>query len=90
MHHDLLGINTELRSPLQWALQENQCEIARPLVNYGACLAHVSVLGWMPASYLWPSWETRPDSAIKYLQLFGSDGSIEWEAFDKWEWIVLH
>jgi ankyrin repeat protein len=89
-HHDLLRINTGLRSPLQWALQENQYEIARLLVNHGACLAHVSVLGWTPASYLWPSWETRPDSAIKYLQLFGNDGSIELEVFDKWGWTVLH
>lgn len=87
---DLPITNAGIRSPLQWALQEKQYEIARLLINYGACLAHVSAWGWTPAFYLWPSPAKGPDSTTKYLEIFGNDASIEWEVFDAWGWTVLH
>jgi hypothetical protein len=75
---------------LQWALQHKRYRIARLLINYGACPAHVSAYGWTPAFYLWPFPEKSQDSATNYLELFGNDASIEWEVFDAEGWTILH
>jgi ankyrin repeat protein len=47
-----MDANTELRSPLQWALYKNRLEISQLLIDYGANGDHVSALGWDPILYL--------------------------------------
>jgi len=79
-----------VRSPLQWALQNRQLDIAQLLISRGASVDHISTLGWTPIFYLWPRARASQPVMVDYLTVLSADTFLELEILDTWGWTVLH
>jgi ankyrin repeat protein len=77
-------------TPLQWAIQHNNLDVVRTLLQWDADPHHVSALGWNPLFYCWPRLRATWDDKSEILKLLAEHSVLDLEMVDANKWTALH